>query len=181
MKLRPDLIRYSSLIDYLPSFNPPYSTPFTDTSAHDTDHLVFPSPTSREPLISASSNAYARDHSHPIPTNTSRYEVVNPPALRPDRPALVVSSTSWTQDEDFGILLDALKKYELRAREINSKEGDKLPKLLVAVTGKGPERDRYMGEVRELEKEWNWVRCISLWLEAEDYPIFLGKTLSALL
>lgn len=45
------------------------------------------------------------------------------------------------------------------------------------VTGKGPLRERYMNEVRQLEEKqhWEWVRCRSLWLEAEDYPILLGS------
>ncbi|QRV90942.1 hypothetical protein RhiJN_18960 [Ceratobasidium sp. AG-Ba] len=91
--------------------------------------------------------------------------------LREDRPALLVSSTSWTPDEDFSILLDALTKYEQRA-----KSGG-LPKLLALITGKGPQRNYYMTEVARLEKHqnWEWVRCASVWLEPDDYPVLLGS------
>lgn len=103
------------------------------------------------------------------------------PALRDDRPALLVSSTSWTPDEDFGILMEALTIYELRAQALFAQHshspsvtGGKLPRLLVIVTGKGPLRDHHMKRIEGLQKEWRWVKCISLWLEAEDYPILLG-------
>ncbi|KAG8736980.1 mannosyltransferase [Ceratobasidium sp. 414] len=91
--------------------------------------------------------------------------------LRRDRPALLVSSTSWTADEDFSILLDAFTKYEQRA-----KEGG-LPKLLALITGKGPLRNPYMAKVARLEKDqkWEWVRCASIWLEPDDYPVLLGS------
>jgi len=97
------------------------------------------------------------------------------PNMRTDRPALVVSSTSWTPDEDFSILLEALGLYEKRAMQLASSHSTSLPKLLVIVTGKGPLREKYMEEVVKLQKSWKWVRCISLWLEAEDYPILLGS------
>jgi len=93
-------------------------------------------------------------------------------AAHPGRPALVISSTSWTDDEDFGILIEALRTFEQKARA-----NSQLPKLLMLVTGKGPLRQMYMERVIRLEREEKWqsVRCRSLWLEAADYPLLLGS------
>ena len=98
------------------------------------------------------------------------------PSKRPDRPALLVSSTSWTPDEDFGILLQALQLYEEKARKSNTSANpeNRLPKVLMVVTGKGPDRDKYMRQVEKLQAGWDWVRCISMWLEPENYPLLLG-------
>ena len=97
------------------------------------------------------------------------------PSLRLDRPAVLVSSTSWTEDEDFSILLDALSIYEHHAREARGA----LPRILMFVTGKGPLREAYMRKARELQDGeggdvWQWVRIISTWLEPRDYPLLLG-------
>ncbi|XP_050822416.1 chitobiosyldiphosphodolichol beta-mannosyltransferase isoform X3 [Gopherus flavomarginatus] len=47
-----------------------------------------------------------------------------------ERPALLISSTSWTEDEDFSILLKALEDYE---EYVN--DGIKLPSLVCVITG----------------------------------------------
>ena len=100
------------------------------------------------------------------------------PSKREDRPALLISSTSWTPDEDFSILLEALSLYEENARARNesntANEEGRLPKVLMVVTGKGPDREKYMTEVGRLQAEWRWVRCASMWLEPQDYPLILG-------
>ncbi|KAG2132357.1 glycosyltransferase family 33 protein [Suillus clintonianus] len=148
-----------SLAAFLPSASPPYSTQFTEV------HGL--------PLYVAS--------------RASALNSLSMPSLRKDRPALLVSSTSWTPDEDFGILLEALKIYEARACKVNvtdnenllskrdPKDRQALPRIWMVITGKGPLKERYMAEVELLQKNWHYVRCTSLWLEAEDYPLLLGS------
>ena len=90
---------------------------------------------------------------------------------------MLVSSTSWTEDEDFSILLDALSIYEQRARAAHGR----LPRVLMFVTGKGPQRELYMRKAHSLQDgegdPWQWVHIISTWLEPGDYPLLLGKLL----
>lgn len=45
----------------------------------------------------------------------------------------------------------------------------------MVITGKGPLKAKYMTDVKRLEKGWSYVRCSSLWLEVEDYPLLLGE------
>jgi len=84
--------------------------------------------------------------------------------LRPDRPALLISCTSWTEDEDFNILLSALIEYDKADLEI--------PKLICAITGRGPLKDHYIGIIQATK--WSRVSIITPWLEEEDYPLLLG-------
>ena len=92
--------------------------------------------------------------------------------LRSDRPALLVSSTSWTPDEDFSILLEALK--ELHKKTTKDSDESKFPKVLVIVTGKGPQKAHYLPLLKEFNETHPSINIQTLWLEAEDYPKLLG-------
>lgn len=89
--------------------------------------------------------------------------------LRANRPLLLISSTSWTEDEDFGMLLEALKRYD-SANIIRSKKV--IPDLFVVITGKGPMKEYYLNEIRQ--RKWNHVVIVTPWLTAEDYPKMLA-------
>ena len=91
---------------------------------------------------------------------------------REGRPALVVSSTSWTPDEDFGVLLDALTLYDSVAAADANATTSRYPDLLVIVTGKGPQRAHYESRMRSLRLTRVAVR--TAWLESGDYPTLLG-------
>lgn len=92
--------------------------------------------------------------------------------LRKDRPVLLVSSTSWTPDEDFSILLLALR--ELHKRIVTVSKGAMFPKVLVIVTGKGPQKQQYIPLLKEFNETHTCINIQTLWLEAGDYPKLLG-------
>ncbi|KAG7995219.1 hypothetical protein I3843_01G097200 [Carya illinoinensis] len=109
--------------------------------------------------------------------------------LKPNRPALVVSSTSWTPDEDFGLLLEAAVMYDRRVaailneddstneefvwKEISQGKQYLYPRLLFIITGKGPEKEKYEEKIRRLHLKR--VAFRTMWLSAEDYPLLLGS------
>lgn len=85
---------------------------------------------------------------------------------------LVVSSTSWTADEDFSVLLDALKQYSASAIT----ESPQLPELLVVITGKGPLKKHYVDRIDALKakQELEMVNIKTAWLSFEDYASLLA-------
>ena len=85
-----------------------------------------------------------------------------------DRPVLIVSSTSWTADEDFSILLRALAVLDRMVKE----ESIKFPNIVVIVTGKGPQKEMYEELISDMNLEK--VSILTLWLETSDYPHLLG-------
>ena len=87
--------------------------------------------------------------------------------LRKDRPALVISSTSWTPDEDFSILLDACVQLDGQIIDAAS-----FPHVVVIVTGKGPQKEMYEERISRLQLKH--VSILTMWLEAADYPLLLG-------
>jgi beta-1,4-mannosyltransferase len=84
---------------------------------------------------------------------------------------LIVSSTSWTLDEDFSILLDALVSYSNQASKTN------LPSVVAVITGKGPLKEFYLEKIRQLqqEKKLQSVAIRTEWLSNEDYALLLGS------
>ncbi|XP_076065591.1 ALG1, chitobiosyldiphosphodolichol beta-mannosyltransferase [Oratosquilla oratoria] len=89
--------------------------------------------------------------------------------FKEDRPAILVSSTSWTEDEDFSILLHALSDYEAVRKEFPSH----YPPLIVVITGKGPQKEYYLSLIEE--QNWQHVAVVTPWLDASDYPRLLAS------
>lgn len=84
---------------------------------------------------------------------------------------LLVSSTSWTADEDFSIFLDALSAYSAHATSKTQ-----LPKIIVVITGKGPLKEHYLAKIQALKQEKKLLNVIirTAWLTPEDYSLLLG-------
>jgi beta-1,4-mannosyltransferase len=86
---------------------------------------------------------------------------------------MLVSSTSWTADEDFNLLLDALCSYSASATSTHPQ----LPELFVVITGKGPQKQMYLDKIRAL-REGDSLEMVNIhtdFLSFEDYALLLGS------
>jgi len=106
-----------------------------------------------------------------------------------------MSCTSWTPDEDFTILLDALVLLEQKLKDLHrdvdyikgrnastSAEGNSgsalfgFRRVAVVITGKGPMKQQFEASVKALEdadKLGLYVAVRTAWLAPEDYPLLL--------
>lgn len=86
--------------------------------------------------------------------------------LRAGRAALLVSATSWSADEDFTLLTEALRLWSSDAAGVGR------PHLVVVVSGRGPGRVAYEREMRAQSLAGVTVR--TTWLCDDDYPRLLA-------
>jgi beta-1,4-mannosyltransferase len=119
-----------------------------------------------------------------------------------NRPAILVSSTSWGDDEDFSVLLDAVVQYDRlvaisivaaplpRRTSSGRQQGGgasigrpastaaappavrDYPDIVVIITGRGDRQREYMERFDALQLRHVAVR--SVWLSANDYPRLLA-------
>lgn len=83
---------------------------------------------------------------------------------------LVVTSSSWTADEDFDLLLDAAARCEGLAAEEGRGEAHR--PILILATGKGPMREIY--ERRFRAHQGRRIVLRTLWVDAICYPRLLS-------
>ncbi|KAF3389192.1 Chitobiosyldiphosphodolichol beta-mannosyltransferase [Penicillium rolfsii] len=94
------------------------------------------------------------------------------PLLKSGTVRVLVSSTSWTPDEDFSVLIEALVKYsEVAVAQPH------LPDILAIITGKGPQREMYLKQIATLEAAGRLqkVTIRTAWLTVPDYARLLAS------
>ncbi|NXA05724.1 ALG1 mannosyltransferase, partial [Sapayoa aenigma] len=91
------------------------------------------------------------------------------------RPALLISSTSWTGGHTLQDFPGKLRLFCFISPDYERfiDEGAKLPALVCVITGKGPLKEHYNGLIQKLH--FKHVQICTPWLEAEDYPLLLGS------
>jgi beta-1,4-mannosyltransferase len=59
-----------------------------------------------------------------------------------------------------------MEAYEIYAGTVK----ERLPRIYVAITGKGPEKQTYQRIIEERSPHWRQIMIQLLWLEVDDYP-----------
>ena len=107
---------------------------------------------------------------------------------RRDAAGILVSATSWTEDEDFELLFESLQSLDRALGRIPIKGDERAshplmtgqearapPRVLVVITGKGPLKEYYEARFAALETDrLSRVAVRMPWLEPEDYPTMIA-------
>jgi beta-1,4-mannosyltransferase len=86
----------------------------------------------------------------------------------------VVCPTSWTPDEDFDLLLEALERTERQLLKVERSADARRANadLVVFLTGRGPLRETF--EQRAARRNFKAIAVKTAWLEPLDYPTLIG-------
>ena len=85
----------------------------------------------------------------------------------------IICPTSWTEDEDFDVAIDAVRRVEDRIRGWEAgQNGRRFAELVMLVTGDGRRRKEF--EQRFAGLPAHRVQLRTRWLEPEDYPRIVG-------
>jgi beta-1,4-mannosyltransferase len=146
--------------------NPPYSiTQQPMLAVHDRPAAIFqPLPSAATTTTTTATTTKASILSRVLP---GPHQPLTPHILS-GTTRLLVSSTSWTPDEDFALLLDALVQYAASPTP--------LPPLLAVITGKGPQQALYLRKIAELTQAGRLpnVRVATAFLPFADYAALLA-------
>ncbi|MEP7310268.1 MAG: glycosyltransferase [Acidobacteriota bacterium] len=86
----------------------------------------------------------------------------------------IVCPTSWTEDEDFDVAIDAVRMLEERIRGWEGAQSTRrFPDIVILVTGDGARRAEF--ERRFAGLPARRVQLRARWLEPEDYPRVVGS------
>ena len=86
----------------------------------------------------------------------------------------IVCPTSWTEDEDFDVIIDAVPRLEERIRGWEAAgAGRRFTDLVILVTGDGARRAEF--ERRFAGLPARRIQLRARWLEPEDYPRVVGS------
>src|SRR5471032_3234902 len=94
--------------------------------------------------------------------------------IHPGSCGFVVCPTSWTEDEDFDLIIDAVVRLEEKIRGWEAADASRrFPDLVILVTGDGERRAQFERRFAGLPARRIHLRA--RWLEPEDYPRVVGS------
>eukprot|EP00871_Galdieria_phlegrea_P003822 jgi/Galph1/4440/GphlegSOOS_G3100.1 len=138
-------------------------------------HLLYDLPTKRflqsltnDESCSLAKRLYASALTNRIDVNNSKGKETE--MINERRPLVLISSTSWTPDENMDILLQVLVQldtYLLQAANQITSETPSYRPIYMIITGKGPKREEFRRRLAELT--FTCIVVDTLWLSWKEY------------